>query len=101
MSVPLEVVTCEGWSLPGGGGSRNRQSIVPKAQSFLVMHAVSLSHLQNSSEAPSVSLTFQSLCQFFSSVDPSGLLDLPATLTKVSVTRLILCSMDFSSNEII
>ncbi|CAH1794732.1 unnamed protein product [Owenia fusiformis] len=34
-------------------------------------------------EAPSVSLIFQSLCQFFSSVDPSALLDLPKAIDKM------------------
>ena len=39
--------------------------------------------LQNLSKSPSVMLVFQSLCRFFSSVDPSGLLELPANVTEV------------------
>ncbi|KAK3090627.1 hypothetical protein FSP39_013259 [Pinctada imbricata] len=37
-----------------------------------------MQNVESLNKAPSVMLVFQSLCQFFSSVDPSGLLDLPA-----------------------
>ena len=49
------------------------------------------------SEKPSVALTFQSLCQFFSSVDPGALLDLPTSPTLVnyeSKTFPVLISSD-------
>ena len=39
--------------------------------------------LQKLATAPSVTLVFQSLCQFFSSVDPHGLLDLPKVPSEV------------------
>uniref|UniRef100_K1PFX0 Zinc finger ZZ-type and EF-hand domain-containing protein 1 n=1 Tax=Magallana gigas TaxID=29159 RepID=K1PFX0_MAGGI len=39
-------------------------------------------NVESLSKAPSVMLVFQSLCQFFSSVDPSGLLDLPKPNTQ-------------------
>lgn len=42
-----------------------------------------MQNVESLSEAPSVMLVFQSLCQFFSSVDPSGLLDLPKTPSDV------------------
>ena len=35
-------------------------------------------------ESLSVTLKFQSLCQFFSSIDPSGLLGLPASISSPS-----------------
>ncbi|CAC5406051.1 unnamed protein product [Mytilus coruscus] len=43
-----------------------------RKQLFSMMH-----HVENLSKSPSVMLVFQSLCRFFSSVDPSGLLELP------------------------
>ncbi|XP_052765956.1 zinc finger ZZ-type and EF-hand domain-containing protein 1-like isoform X1 [Mya arenaria] len=48
-----------------------------KRQLFSLMHKV-----ETLSEMPSVMLVFQSLCQFFSSVDPRGLLDLPKNPTE-------------------
>ncbi|XP_064597879.1 zinc finger ZZ-type and EF-hand domain-containing protein 1-like [Liolophura sinensis] len=43
-----------------------------RKQLFKMMENVTVS-----GDSPSVTLVFQSLCQFFSTVDPSGLLDLP------------------------
>ncbi|GFS06651.1 zinc finger ZZ-type and EF-hand domain-containing protein 1-like [Elysia marginata] len=40
-----------------------------------------LQTVSDQSSKPSISLVFQSLCQFFSSVDPRGLLELPNELT--------------------
>ncbi|XP_076459760.1 zinc finger ZZ-type and EF-hand domain-containing protein 1-like isoform X2 [Babylonia areolata] len=41
-----------------------------------------MNNVDKLSTAPSVSLVFQSLCQFFSTVDPHGLLDLPKVPTE-------------------
>ena len=41
---------------------------------------------QDEQEKLSVTLKFQSLCQFFSSIDPAGLLGLPAAVTTQAVT---------------
>ncbi|XP_061181596.1 zinc finger ZZ-type and EF-hand domain-containing protein 1-like [Saccostrea echinata] len=55
------------------------------------------------SKAPSVMLVFQSLCQFFSSVDPSGLLDLPKPNTQNydvgKVLRIMETMISVSSHE--
>ena len=58
--------------------------------------------LQKLATAPSVTLVFQSLCQFFSSVDPHGLLDLPkvpnevCTLWTYCLLGLLSPSLSFS-----
>ncbi|XP_071105472.1 zinc finger ZZ-type and EF-hand domain-containing protein 1-like isoform X1 [Haliotis cracherodii] len=49
-----------------------------------------MNNVDNLATAPSVSLVFQSLCQFFSSVDPRGLLDLPtASSEKFDASHVI------------
>ncbi|XP_078317573.1 zinc finger ZZ-type and EF-hand domain-containing protein 1-like isoform X2 [Crassostrea virginica] len=60
-------------------------------------------NVESLSKAPSVMLVFQSLCQFFSSVDPSGLLDLPAPNTQnydiSKVLRIMETMISVSSHE--
>lgn len=57
---------------------------------YIVAYDMSIFHNffpQKLTTAPSVSLVFQSLCQFFSSVDPRGLLELPKVPTEVREDR--------------
>ena len=50
-------------------------------------------HLQSEGQA-SGGLVFQSLCRFYSAVDPSGLLDLPtSTATAVSLQQMTFCNI--------
>ncbi|XP_041364980.1 zinc finger ZZ-type and EF-hand domain-containing protein 1-like [Gigantopelta aegis] len=63
-----------------------------------------VSNVDNLKTAASVSLVFQSLCHFFSSVDPRGLLDIPSSATQsfepknaidVMQTLIVVASQEF------
>ncbi|XP_050394804.1 zinc finger ZZ-type and EF-hand domain-containing protein 1 [Patella vulgata] len=68
-----------------------------------------MNNVDNLTTAPSVALVFQSLCQFFSSVDPQGLLDLPKVPTQsfnvtsvldVMKTLIVVASQEFTFTSV-